>query len=119
MRSFSIRIVRSGDWRAGVERRELKVMEAVPVVAGGSKSATEDTKKICEEVKCVTLLSFLPCAPSSCQKMKESCKAYEEIADRAVRLLAPVANAISKANSEKLTGMERNVLFCVLDHAIF
>jgi hypothetical protein len=51
--------------------------------------------------------------------MKESCKAYEEIADRAVRLLAPVANAISKANSEKLTGMEKNVLFCVLDHAIF
>jgi hypothetical protein len=65
------------------------------------------------------ILSFLPCAPSSCQRMKESCKAYEETADRAVRLLAPVANAISKANSEKLTGMEGNVLFCVLDHAIF
>jgi hypothetical protein len=50
--------------------------------------------------------------------MKENRDAYEDLADRAVRLLAAVANAVSKANQEKLRGMEGNVarlLLCVLD----
>jgi hypothetical protein len=53
--------------------------------------------------------------------MKENREAYEDLADRAVRLLAAVANSISKASLDKLKGMEGNVarlLLCVLDHAI-
>jgi hypothetical protein len=53
--------------------------------------------------------------------MNENREAYEELADRAVRLLAAVANTISKSNPEKLKGMEGNVaglLLCVLDHII-
>jgi hypothetical protein len=50
--------------------------------------------------------------------MKENREAYEQLADRAVQLLAAVANTISKASPEKLKGMEGNVerlLRCVLD----
>jgi hypothetical protein len=53
--------------------------------------------------------------------MKENREAYEDLADRAVRLLAAVADTISKANPEKMKGMEGNVarlLLCVLDLAI-
>jgi hypothetical protein len=53
--------------------------------------------------------------------MKENREAYEELADRAVRLLAAVANTISKSNPEKLKGMEGNVaglLLYVLHHII-
>jgi hypothetical protein len=51
------------------------------------------------------------------QKMKENHEGYEQLADRAVRLLAAVANAITKASPEKLKGMEGNVmrlLMCVI-----
>jgi hypothetical protein len=53
--------------------------------------------------------------------MKEKREAYEELADRAVRLLAAVAKAISKTDPEKLKGMEGNVtrlIQCVLDLTI-
>jgi hypothetical protein len=53
--------------------------------------------------------------------VKENREAYEDLADRAVRLLAAVANTISKASPDKLKGMEGNVarlLLCVLHHAI-
>jgi hypothetical protein len=53
--------------------------------------------------------------------MKENREAYEDLADRAVRLLAAVANIISKSNPDKLRGIEGNVarlLLCVLDLAI-
>jgi hypothetical protein len=51
--------------------------------------------------------------------MKEKHEAYEELADRAVRLLAAVAKATSKTDPEKLKGMEGNVarlIQCVFDH---
>jgi hypothetical protein len=54
--------------------------------------------------------------------MKENREAYEDLADRAVQLLAAVANTISKASPDKLKGMEGNVarlLLCVLDHVIW
>jgi hypothetical protein len=50
--------------------------------------------------------------------MKENHEGYEQLADRAARLLAAVANTIMKANSEKLKGMEGNVarlLLCVVN----
>jgi hypothetical protein len=53
--------------------------------------------------------------------MKENREAYEELADRAVRLLAAVANTISMSNPGKLKGMEGNVaglLLYVQDHII-
>jgi hypothetical protein len=51
--------------------------------------------------------------------MKENREAYGQLAERAARLLAAVAGAISKNNhdQEKLKGMEGNVarlLLCVL-----
>jgi hypothetical protein len=55
---------------------------------------------------------------AAAQKMKENHKAYETLADRAVQLLATVANTIMKADPDKLRGMEGNVaqlLLCVLD----
>jgi hypothetical protein len=51
------------------------------------------------------------------QKMKDNHEGYEQLAGRAARLLAAVANTIMKANSEKLKGMEGNVarlLMCVV-----
>jgi hypothetical protein len=99
------------------------VMEAVPLVAGGLKSATEDTKKIREVVKVrdpivlpVMRSIFVPENERELQSLRGDCRSRSPAL---VRLLAPLANAISKANSEQLTGMEGNVLFCVLDHAIF
>jgi hypothetical protein len=50
--------------------------------------------------------------------MKEKHEAYEELAERAVQLLAAVANTISDANTEKLKGMEAHVarlILCVRD----
>jgi hypothetical protein len=44
------------------------------------------------------------------QKMKENREGYERLADRAVRLLAAVANTITKASPEKMKGMEGNLL---------
>jgi hypothetical protein len=41
--------------------------------------------------------------------MKETREAYKTLADRAVQLLAAVANTTSKASPEKLIGMESNV----------
>jgi hypothetical protein len=52
------------------------------------------------------------------QKMKENREGYERLVDRAVRLLAAVANTITKANPEKMKGMEGNVLrllMCVMN----
>jgi hypothetical protein len=52
------------------------------------------------------------------QKMKENHEGYEQLADRAVRLLAAVVNDITKASPEKLRGMEGNVmrlLMCVIN----
>jgi hypothetical protein len=52
------------------------------------------------------------------QKMKENREGYERLADRAVRLLAAVANTITKASPEKMKGMEGNVLrllMCVMN----
>jgi hypothetical protein len=49
--------------------------------------------------------------------MKDNREQYEQLSDRAGRLLAAVANEIMKANPEKLKGMEGNVarlLMCVL-----
>jgi hypothetical protein len=49
--------------------------------------------------------------------MKDNREQYEQLLDRAARLLAAVANEIMKANPEKLKGMEGNVarlLMCVL-----
>jgi hypothetical protein len=48
--------------------------------------------------------------------MKDNREQYEQLSDRAARLLAAVANEIMKANPEKLKGMEGNVarlLMCV------
>jgi hypothetical protein len=52
--------------------------------------------------------------------MNENREEYEQLADRAARLLAAVANAIMKASPEKLKGMEGNtarLLMCVV-HSI-
>jgi hypothetical protein len=52
--------------------------------------------------------------------MKENREGYEQLADRATRLLAAIANSITKASPEKLKGMEGNVsrlLLCVVDPA--
>jgi hypothetical protein len=49
--------------------------------------------------------------------MKDNHEAYEQLADRAARLLAAVANTIMKADAEQLKGMEGNVarlLMCVV-----
>jgi hypothetical protein len=51
------------------------------------------------------------------QTMKANREEYEQLADRAARLLAAVANAIMKASPEKLKGMEGNtarLLMCVV-----
>jgi hypothetical protein len=51
------------------------------------------------------------------QTMKENREEYEQLADRAARLLGAVANAIMKASPEKLKGMEGNtarLLMCVV-----
>jgi hypothetical protein len=48
--------------------------------------------------------------------MKDNRKQYEQLSDRATKLLAAIANEIMKANPEKLKGMEGNVarlLMCV------
>jgi hypothetical protein len=53
--------------------------------------------------------------------MKQNREAYEDLADRAVRLLAAVADTVSKTNLEKLKGIEGNLvrlLLCVLDRII-
>jgi hypothetical protein len=42
--------------------------------------------------------------------MKENREGYERLADRAVRLLAAVANTVTKASPEKMKGMEGNLL---------
>jgi hypothetical protein len=50
--------------------------------------------------------------------MKENHEAWETLADRAVQLLAIVANKIMNAGPEQLRGMKGNVaqlLLCVLD----
>jgi hypothetical protein len=50
--------------------------------------------------------------------MRDNREAYGQLAERAVQLLAAVANTISKASPEKLKGMGGNVerlLRCVLD----
>jgi hypothetical protein len=50
--------------------------------------------------------------------MTKNREAYEKLADRAVQLLAAVANTILKASPEKLKGMESNLdrlLRCVFD----
>jgi hypothetical protein len=55
---------------------------------------------------------------ASAQKMKENREAYETLAERAVQLLATVANALMKAGPDKLRGMEDNVVrlrLCVRD----
>jgi hypothetical protein len=49
--------------------------------------------------------------------MKDNRDQYEQLADRATKLLAAIANEIMKANPEKLKGMEGNVarlVMCVL-----
>jgi hypothetical protein len=49
--------------------------------------------------------------------MKDNREQYEQLADRATKLLAAIANEIMKASPEKLKGMEGNVarlLMCVL-----
>jgi hypothetical protein len=54
--------------------------------------------------------------------MKENREEYEQLADRAARLLAALANVIMKATPEKLKGMEGNVarlLMCVIVTIIF
>jgi hypothetical protein len=46
---------------------------------------------------------------------------YEQLADRAVRLLAAVANTLTKASPEKLKGMEGDVsrlVMCVINSFI-
>jgi hypothetical protein len=51
------------------------------------------------------------------QKMKENREQYEQLANRAAKLLAAIANVIMKGSPEKLKGMEGNVarlLMCVL-----
>jgi hypothetical protein len=52
------------------------------------------------------------------QKMKENREQYEQLADRAAKLLAAIANVIMKAIPEKLKGMEGNVarlLMCIFN----
>jgi hypothetical protein len=85
------------------------VVQAVPVVGENLKSATEIAKKLCEMVKVCTLFSGYACGEQATQKMKDNHEGYEQLADRAARLLAAVANTLMKANSEKLKGMEGNV----------
>jgi hypothetical protein len=49
--------------------------------------------------------------------MKDNREQYGQLANRAAKLLAAIANEIMKANPEKLKGMEGNVarlLMCVL-----
>jgi hypothetical protein len=56
------------------------------------------------------------------QTIKDNREGYEQLADRAARLLAAVANTIMKASPEKLNGMEGNVtrlLMCVVYRIIF
>jgi hypothetical protein len=51
------------------------------------------------------------------QRMKDNREGYEQLADRAAKLLAAVANSLMKASLEKLKGMEANVsrlLLCVV-----
>jgi hypothetical protein len=53
--------------------------------------------------------------------MKENREGYEQIADRAVRLLAAVADTLTKASPEKLKGLEGNVarlVMCVIKSCI-
>jgi hypothetical protein len=54
--------------------------------------------------------------------MKDSREEYAQLADRAARLLAAVANTIMKASPEKLKGMEGNIarlLVCVVHPITF
>jgi hypothetical protein len=49
--------------------------------------------------------------------MKENREGYEQLADRAVRLLAAIANTPTKASPEKVKSMEGNVarlVMCVI-----
>jgi hypothetical protein len=49
--------------------------------------------------------------------MKHNREQYEQLTDRATKLLAAIANEIMKASPEKLKGMEGNIarlLRCVL-----
>jgi hypothetical protein len=60
--------------------------------------------------------SFMCSNPA--QKMKENHEAWETLAERAVQLLATVANTLMKAGPDKLRGMEANVArlrLCVRD----
>jgi hypothetical protein len=85
------------------------VVQAVPVVGENLKSAFEVTKKTCELAK-VRMRSWHGTrARRSMQKMKENREEYEQLADRAAKLLTAVANTIMKATPEKLKGMEGNV----------
>jgi hypothetical protein len=52
--------------------------------------------------------------------MKENRESYEQLADRAVSMLAAIANAIAKANPEKLKSMEASIaqlILCVIYHS--
>jgi hypothetical protein len=90
------------------------VVQAVPVVGENLKSAIEVATKTCEMVK-VRILSWRGIlARRSMQKMKENREEYRQLADRAARLLAAVANVIMKASPEKLKGMEGNVTRLVM-----
>jgi hypothetical protein len=93
------------------------VVQAVPVVGENLKAATEIAKKLCEMAKVRIRSSALHIRLHAMQKMKDNREGYEQLADRAARLLAAVANTIMKADSEKLKGMEGNVaclLMCVV-----
>jgi hypothetical protein len=85
------------------------VVQAVPVVGDGLKSAIEIATKICETVKVRMCSCLLYIGLNFMQEMKENREAYEQLVDRAVQLLAAVANTISKASPERLKGMESNV----------
>jgi hypothetical protein len=46
--------------------------------------------------------------------MKENREGYEQLADRTARLLAAVASAITKADPQQLSGLEKNIARWVL-----
>jgi hypothetical protein len=98
------------------------VVQAVPVVGENLKSAFEVTKKTCELVKVRKLSWHGTLARQSMQQMKDNQEEYEQLADRAAKLLVAVANTIMKATPEKLKGMEGNIgrlLMCVFDRSAF
>jgi hypothetical protein len=98
------------------------VVQAVPVVGENLKSAIEIATKTCEMVKVHMLYNHDTQSQQDLQKMKENREGYEQLVDRAARLLAALANVIMKATPEKLKGMEGNVarlLMCVIVPIIF